>query len=116
MYFKAIHTKVIGTNLNWNKLGSIRKFRPKRFNKIDSRNSPSTSSALKELGNYYYDPKRFVRFWPGLPYDIFLYQKSQSGNVLVGLEVENIGIFDGHLDFLLSFGYFVAKISNRPLG
>jgi hypothetical protein len=43
-----------------------------------------------------------VLFWTGLPDEIFPGQKSQLGWILEGLEMEDVGLFYGHLIFWMS--------------
>jgi hypothetical protein len=46
----------------------------------------------------------------GLPDGIFSYQKSQFGYMLEGLEMENVGIFYGHLKYVTSTGRFFVRL------
>jgi hypothetical protein len=39
---------------------------------------------------------------PGLPDGLFLNQKSKFGSNLEGLEMDNIGTFYGHLEYILA--------------
>jgi hypothetical protein len=38
------------------------------------------------------------RPWAGLPDIVCAYQKYQSGNILEGLDMENVDLFYGHLE------------------
>jgi hypothetical protein len=45
-----------------------------------------------------------------LPDGIFSNQKSQFGQILEGLEIENIGIFYGHLEYITVIWYIFFAI------
>jgi hypothetical protein len=42
-----------------------------------------------------------------LPDGIFSKQKSHFGEILEGLEMENVGIFYGHLEYVLAIWYIL---------
>jgi uncharacterized membrane protein YiaA len=46
--------------------------------------------------------------WAGLPDGIFLYQKSQFGYILEGLGMKSVGIFNGHLEYLMVIWYILC--------
>jgi hypothetical protein len=56
----------------------------------------------------------------GLPDGIFSNQKSQFGSISVGLAVEDVGIFYGHLVYYWPFGIFCLfyppRIQSSTLG
>jgi hypothetical protein len=43
---------------------------------------------------------------PGLPDGIFSYQKSEFGDIGKGLEMENVGMFYGYLEYFTDMGIF----------
>jgi hypothetical protein len=47
-----------------------------------------------------------------LPDGIFSNQKSQLGSILQGLEMENVGIFNGHLEYIKSMWYILWPLDN----
>jgi hypothetical protein len=44
-------------------------------------------------------------FWPGLPDGVFSNKKSKFGYILESLEMENVGIFLVHLEYLTAIWY-----------
>jgi hypothetical protein len=48
----------------------------------------------------------------GLPDGIFSNQKSQFGQILEGLAMENFGVFNAHLEYMMPVGYILRSFSN----
>jgi hypothetical protein len=46
-----------------------------------------------------------IRYQPGLPDGLFSNQKSQFGQILEVLGMENVGIFNDHLEYFTSIWY-----------
>jgi hypothetical protein len=47
---------------------------------------------------------------PGLPDGIFFIQKSEFGNILEGHEMENVGLFFGHLECFTTIWYMYFMV------
>jgi hypothetical protein len=48
----------------------------------------------------------------GLPDGIFSDQKSKLGFILEGVEMENVGIFSGHLEYIMAIWYIIWPLGN----
>jgi hypothetical protein len=51
---------------------------------------------------------------PGLPDGIFSYQKSEFGDIGKGLEMENVGMFYGYLEYFTDMGIFCVDLVYFP--
>jgi hypothetical protein len=47
-----------------------------------------------------------------LPDGIFSDQKSKLGFILEGVEMENVGIFSGHLEYIMAIWYIIWPLGN----